>query len=98
MYYQSRTVLPVNTRKHHINHIHPLFAKTIGSFSKSLRPDLHFIMFIVWVLFQRLIAEKKLITHRHKGFWQSMDTFKDKMMLDELQDKGNPPWQLWKKD
>lgn len=48
--------------------------------------------------FQRLIAEKKLITYRHKGFWQSMDTFKDKMMLDELQDKGNPPWQLWKKD
>lgn len=45
--------------------------------------------------FQRLIEENKLITYQHKGFWQPMDTLKDKMLLDELWMKGNPPWEVW---
>ena len=45
--------------------------------------------------FQRLIAEQKLTTYNHKGFWQAMDTFKDKMLLDDLQAAGNPPWEVW---
>lgn len=45
--------------------------------------------------FQRLIAEQKLIAWQHQGFWQSMDTFKDKMLLDDLQERGNPPWEVW---
>ena len=48
--------------------------------------------------FQRLIKENKLVTYRHKGFWQAMDTFKDKMLFDELHEKGNPPWQIWDRD
>lgn len=45
--------------------------------------------------FQRLIEKKLLLTHHHVGFWQQMDTFRDKTILDELQDKGNPPWKVW---
>ena len=45
--------------------------------------------------FHRLIQEKKLTSYLHKGFWRAMDTFKDKMYLDDLQKKGNPPWMVW---
>ncbi|MGI9544319.1 MAG: sugar phosphate nucleotidyltransferase [Cyclobacteriaceae bacterium] len=45
--------------------------------------------------FQRLIKEEKLTSYHHKGFWQSMDTFKDKMLLDDLQSTGTPPWEVW---
>ncbi|MEL6923431.1 MAG: glucose-1-phosphate cytidylyltransferase, partial [Bacteroidota bacterium] len=47
---------------------------------------------------QRLIDEKKLITYQHDGFWQSMDTFKDKMLLDDMNNAGSPPWEVWNQD
>ena len=47
--------------------------------------------------FQRLIKEKKLISWEHKGFWASMDTYKDKQKLDEANSKGNAPWEVWSK-
>jgi glucose-1-phosphate cytidylyltransferase len=46
--------------------------------------------------FQRLITERRLWAYNHEGFWQSMDTFKDKMLLDELESKGNTYWEVWK--
>jgi glucose-1-phosphate cytidylyltransferase len=46
--------------------------------------------------FQRLILEKRLWAHHHEGFWQSMDTFKDKMLLDNLESEGRTPWEVWK--
>ncbi len=45
--------------------------------------------------FSRLIEKKKLVSWEHKGFWASMDTFKDKKNLDDLYSKGNPPWEVW---
>jgi len=47
--------------------------------------------------FQRLIEKNRLISWEHKGFWASMDTFKDKKMLDDLYEKGDPVWEVWKK-
>jgi glucose-1-phosphate cytidylyltransferase len=44
--------------------------------------------------FKRLTAEKKLRTFRWKGFWQCMDTFKDKITFDRMEAKGNCPWVL----
>ena len=41
-------------------------------------------------------APLQLEIDRTGGFWQAMDTFKDKMMLDDLQAAGNPPWQVWR--
>ena len=46
--------------------------------------------------FQRLIAREELITYKHIDFWISMDTFKDKQMLDDMYSKGNVPWEIWK--
>jgi glucose-1-phosphate cytidylyltransferase len=45
--------------------------------------------------FQRLIAQRKLAVYRHGGFWQNMDTFKDKITLDRMEARGNCPWMLW---
>jgi glucose-1-phosphate cytidylyltransferase len=44
--------------------------------------------------FARLIAEKKLITYRWEGFWQCMDTFKDKISFDRMEALGDCPWIL----
>lgn len=46
--------------------------------------------------FRRLIDEKQIMTHKHKGFWVAMDTFKDKQFLDELVSKDSAPWEVWK--
>lgn len=48
--------------------------------------------------FQRLISEKQLISYPYSGFWAPMDTFKDKQLLDELHDRGDAPWEVWKSD
>jgi glucose-1-phosphate cytidylyltransferase len=47
--------------------------------------------------FTRLIAEKKLITSRLQGFWQCMDTFKDKITFDRMEARGTCPWMVWNK-
>jgi glucose-1-phosphate cytidylyltransferase len=47
--------------------------------------------------FERLIAKRQLLAVPHDGFWRNMDTFKDKMQLDELVAQGNVPWQVWRK-
>ena len=46
--------------------------------------------------FRRLIEQKKLSAIRWDGFWQSMDTFKDKIGFDRMYARGNAPWELWK--
>jgi glucose-1-phosphate cytidylyltransferase len=47
--------------------------------------------------FQRLIQKRLLATYRHGGFWQAMDTFKDKIAFDRLDATGNCPWIVWRK-
>jgi glucose-1-phosphate cytidylyltransferase len=46
--------------------------------------------------FHRLIAAGQLITYKYKGFWISMDTFKDKQILEDMYTKGDAPWEIWK--
>ena len=48
--------------------------------------------------FQRLIAERKLLAYRYTGFWAALDTFKEKVTLDEMAATGRAPWELWKSD
>ncbi len=48
--------------------------------------------------FQRLIKKKLLVSYEHKGFWASMDTYKDKQTLDEAYAKGRPPWEVWREN
>lgn len=47
--------------------------------------------------FQRLIAQRRLSVHRYQGFWQSMDTFKDKIMFDRMEGRAHCPWMVWKR-
>ena len=43
--------------------------------------------------FARLIEDGELIAHRYDGFWEPMDTIKDKQRLDALANSGKAPWQ-----
>jgi glucose-1-phosphate cytidylyltransferase len=46
--------------------------------------------------FQRLIDIGQVASYKHDGFWVSMDTFKDKQMLDDMYARGHAPWEMWK--
>jgi len=43
----------------------------------------------------RLAAEGQLSSYRHRGFWQPMDTLREKMQLQELWESGTAPWKIW---
>ncbi len=43
---------------------------------------------------QRLVVEKELTTYEHSGFWQPMDTLREKLLLEELYLRETPPWLL----
>jgi glucose-1-phosphate cytidylyltransferase len=47
--------------------------------------------------FQRLAAAGKLFAYRYEGFWASMDTFKDKIMFERMNGRGERPWSVWEK-
>lgn len=41
---------------------------------------------------QSLTHDKQVAAYKHKGFWQPMDTMRDKELLETLSKKGLPPW------
>jgi glucose-1-phosphate cytidylyltransferase len=41
---------------------------------------------------ERLAAEGQLHAYRHEGFWQPMDTLREKHMLERLWESGQAPW------
>lgn len=45
--------------------------------------------------FGRLIEKQLLGAYRHEGFWQAMDTFKDKISFDRMEARGDCPWMVW---
>lgn len=42
-----------------------------------------------------LAREGELMAYEHQGFWQPMDTLRDKKMLEDLWEKGEAPWKRW---
>ncbi len=44
---------------------------------------------------QRLAAEDQLTVYFHRGFWQPMDTLRDRKHLEELWAAGKAPWKIW---
>lgn len=44
---------------------------------------------------RRLAADGQLNAYKHNGFWQYMDTQKDKETLEEIWANGNAPWKVW---
>jgi glucose-1-phosphate cytidylyltransferase len=47
--------------------------------------------------FRRLIEKQALLAYKCAGFWQCMDTFKDKQRLEEL-NEGKAPWKVWNQE
>ena len=41
---------------------------------------------------ERLTREGQLTAYLHNGFWQCMDTVRDRDLLNKLWDEGNAPW------
>jgi glucose-1-phosphate cytidylyltransferase len=44
---------------------------------------------------ERLAGEGKLAAFRHQGFWQPMDTLRDKTLLENMWHSGKAPWKIW---
>ncbi len=42
-----------------------------------------------------LAQDNELVAFKHDGFWQSMDTLRDRTTLEKLWASGRPPWKLW---
>ena len=42
-----------------------------------------------------LAQDGQLSAYRHSGFWQPMDTLRDKVVLEDLWESGEAPWKLW---
>ena len=43
----------------------------------------------------RLVAEKQLAGYLHRGYWQCMDTLREKQQIEKLWEAGQAPWKLW---
>jgi glucose-1-phosphate cytidylyltransferase len=44
---------------------------------------------------ERLAASRELMAYHHDGFWQPMDTLRDKLYLEDLWNAGGAPWRMW---
>ena len=45
---------------------------------------------------KELASDGELMSFKHDGFWQPMDTLRDKIKLNELLDQNKAPWKVWK--
>ncbi len=45
---------------------------------------------------QSLASDGELMSFKHLGFWQPMDTLRDKIKLNKLYNNNNAPWKVWK--
>jgi glucose-1-phosphate cytidylyltransferase len=44
---------------------------------------------------ENLARDRQLAAYRHDGFWQCMDTLRDKRLLESLWETGQAPWKVW---
>ena len=47
---------------------------------------------------ERLAADGELMAYKHEGFWQCMDTVRDKKRLDDLWLTNEAPWKIWDRE
>jgi glucose-1-phosphate cytidylyltransferase len=40
-------------------------------------------------------TQSQLAAYKHTGFWQPMDTLRDRNQLNALWDDGQAPWRIW---
>ena len=46
--------------------------------------------------FHRLMQENRLLGYQYDKFWYCMDTFKEQQELNDMFERGNAPWEVWK--
>jgi glucose-1-phosphate cytidylyltransferase len=46
-------------------------------------------------LLERLAREGQFVAYRHEGFWQCMDTLRDRQLLERMWQSGDAPWKIW---
>lgn len=51
-------------------------------------------IFEQWPL-ENLARQKQVKAYQHNGFWQCMDTLRDREKLESLWENGNAPWKVW---
>jgi glucose-1-phosphate cytidylyltransferase len=44
---------------------------------------------------ERLAEDGELMAYKHEGFWQPMDTLRERRLLEDLWASGAPPWKVW---
>ena len=44
---------------------------------------------------ETLAKKEEILAYKHNGFWQCMDTLRDKNFLNELWHKNQAPWKVW---
>ena len=44
---------------------------------------------------ERLADDGELSVYKHSGFWQPMDTLREKLLLEDLWNSGKAPWKVW---
>lgn len=44
---------------------------------------------------ESLARENRLTAYKHIGYWQNMDSLRDKTVLEQVWNSGNPPWKKW---
>ncbi len=44
---------------------------------------------------EELVRDKQLMAYQHSGFWQPMDTLREKNMIEALWNSGKAPWKVW---
>ena len=45
---------------------------------------------------QKLASSNNFTAYKHRGFWQPMDTLREKRLLENLWNSGKAPWKIWK--
>jgi glucose-1-phosphate cytidylyltransferase len=45
---------------------------------------------------RKLASEGEIGAHKHFGFWQPMDTYRESLLLNNMWDTGQAPWKIWK--
>ena len=62
--------------------------------NKTLSPRRKTTMFEIEPL-KRLVEDNQIMSFKHDGFWQCMDTLRDKQKLGEMLKNNKAPWKVW---
>jgi glucose-1-phosphate cytidylyltransferase len=84
-----RGVCPINKAGLYINGGYFIFRSAIFQYMRDGEG-------LVEQPFERLIREGQLIGCKYEGYWSCMDTFKDHQQLDDVYNRGEAPWEVWK--